>query len=65
MNYVILTLDLGRPMYFMDHPYQHGFSISTNRERALIINGKKEALMACNNFAKASGLSATLQKINL
>jgi len=52
-------------MYFMDHPYQHGFSISTNRERALIINGKKEALMACNNFAKASGLSATLQKINL
>jgi hypothetical protein len=64
MNYVILTKDLGRPMYFMYHPYQHGFSISTNPERAFVIHGKKEALIACDAFAKASGLTTELLKIN-
>jgi hypothetical protein len=62
MNYVILTHDLGRPMYFMDHPYPAGFSISTNRERAKVFDGKQEAMKACENFTKASGLKCAIEK---
>jgi len=62
MKFIILTLDLGRPMYFMDHPYPAGFSISTNRERAKFFDGKKEAMNACDDFAKASGLKCAVEK---
>jgi hypothetical protein len=49
-------------MYFMEHSYQYGFSISTNPERALIIEGKKQALLACEHFSKASGLQCEIEK---
>jgi len=49
-------------MYFMEHPYPAGFSISTSRERAKVINGKHEALKACEDFAKASGLKCEMEK---
>jgi hypothetical protein len=62
MKYILLTHDLGRPMYFMDHPYPAGFSISTSRERAKVINGKREALNACEDFTKASGLKCEVEK---
>ena len=62
MNYIILTHDLGRPMYFMEHPYPAGFSISTNRELAKIIDGRKEAIKAGDDLAKASGLKCSIEK---
>jgi hypothetical protein len=62
MKYIILTHDLGRPMYFMDHPYQAGFSISTNRERAKVFDGRKEAIKACEDYSKASGLKCEIEK---
>jgi hypothetical protein len=62
MNYLILTHDLGRPMYFMEHPYAAGFSISTNRERAKIIDGKKEAIKACDHCTAVSGLKCSIEK---
>jgi hypothetical protein len=49
-------------MYFMEHPFQAGFSISTNRERAKIIDGRKEAIKACDDLAKASGLKCAIEK---
>jgi hypothetical protein len=62
MKYILLTHDLGRPMYFMDHPFPAGFSISTNRERAKVFDGKKEALEACDACTKASGLKCDIEK---
>jgi hypothetical protein len=62
MKYILLTHDLGRPMYFMDHPYPAGFSISTNRERAKVFDGKKEAFIACEDISRASGLKCYFEK---
>jgi hypothetical protein len=49
-------------MYFMEHPYGAGFSISTNRERAKIIDGKKEAIKACDHCTAVSGLKCSIEK---
>jgi hypothetical protein len=49
-------------MYFMDHPFPAGFSISTNRERAKVFDGKKEALEACEDNSRASGLKCYFEK---
>jgi hypothetical protein len=49
-------------MYFMDHPYPAGFSISSSRERAKVIAGKKEAIKACEDFTKASGMKCAIEK---
>jgi hypothetical protein len=46
----------------MDHPYPAGFSISTNRERAKVFDGKKEAIKACEDFTKDSGLKCSIEK---
>jgi hypothetical protein len=49
-------------MYFMDHPFPAGFSISTSRERAKVIHGKQEALKACEEFTRACGLKCEVEK---
>ena len=62
MSYIILTLDLGRPMYFMDHAGP-GFSISTDPRRSKLYEGIKAARLACKEWSEASGFRCEMDKV--
>lgn len=64
MKYIILTLDLGRPMYFMDHPFPTGFSISTNLERAAVIEAEAAARQRSEQLRDASGFHCQFVNIS-
>ena len=57
MKYVILTLDFGHPMYFMDHPFQNWVSISTKQELAVTVEGTEMAMNLCARLRAASGFN--------
>jgi hypothetical protein len=44
-------------MYFAEHPYPTGFSVSTKKEMAVTIEGKEEAMRRCDAFTAASGFN--------
>jgi hypothetical protein len=51
-------------MYFMDHPFPTGFSVSTNLERAMAIFGtEEEAIQRCDELQTASGFNC--QYVNI
>ncbi|HUB62216.1 MAG TPA: hypothetical protein VL978_15980 [Puia sp.] len=62
MSYIIQTLDLGRPMYFMDHAGP-GFSISTDPQRGKVFEGMKAAKLACKELSEISGFLCEMVRL--
>jgi hypothetical protein len=63
MKYVILTLDLGHPMFFMDHPFPTGFSVSSKQQLAVTIEGTEKAMKLCEQLRAASGFNCGFVRI--
>jgi len=60
MKYVIQTMDWERPIFFCQHEGE-GFTVSTDQKKAVVFDDKKQALIACQHFAKASGMRCELR----
>jgi hypothetical protein len=55
-------MDWNRPVYFCTH-LGKGFTVSTDPKKAVVFAGKKEAEIACNEFASESGMKCRVKRI--
>jgi hypothetical protein len=61
MPFVIFTLYLGKPMYFCYHPFETGFTISTNTEIAKTYDSRKEAKEIAGTLSFTTGMDTDVE----
>ena len=54
-------MDWNSPVYFCRHSGK-GFTVSTDPKKATVFTGKKEAEIACNEFASESGMTCRIMR---
>jgi hypothetical protein len=61
MKYVIVTSDLGKPLYYCLHEEQNGFTLSSDISKAQLYSSKKEAEFQAIRLSEVSGMTAEVK----
>jgi hypothetical protein len=62
MKYVIVTSDLGKPLYYCSHEEQSGFTLSSDITKAQTYSPKKEAEIQAKRLGDVSGMKAEIRR---
>jgi hypothetical protein len=61
MKYVIVTIDLGKPLYYCLHEEQNGFTLSSDISKAQLYSSKKEADIQAQRLSEVSGMKTEVR----
>lgn len=62
MKYVIVTNDLGKPLYYCSHEEQSGFTLSSDISNAQTYSPKEVAEFQAKRLSDVSGMKTEIRK---